>query len=574
MFKFLIKYCKLYVFLSFFLAFLSSMSSILSIYFIRIALNVSLHEESLKKLLLFVVVQGGVMIVVTVLNSFYHGKIAPISQQRFQEKMYSELFKKASRISVEKYNSPDFYNSFVLAMNNSDSRALSVLNTFSSLISSFFTIVGISAIITSIDNTIFIFVFFNVLLSLLCSAVHSKVSYNLNMDLTYPQRGLSYIKRIHYLPDYANELRLTHITESLSKMHHTLNNTIVSKFLRYSSRKIQLSLFQNVLQIFYSSSIMIYLALQLFFNRIVAGDFAALINSANQLSSSLKDLFRIVPALYEHSLYSENFKKFMEYEEKKHYGDMPLLNFQDLRLKNVFFNYDNSNTQTIQNINLHVKKGDKIALVGANGAGKSTLAKLIVGLYEPQKGALLFNGTPLTSFSWDSFRAKVGIIFQDFRIYSIPIIENILMRPVYHQSEDEQLVIDALKKVGLYNKISQLPEGIYTTITRELNPNGIVLSKGELQRIAIARAFVVKYELLILDEPSSSLDTISEADIFRLILKEYAEKTVIIISHRLSNIQHMDQIYYISNGTIVETGTHSELMKKEGLYFKLYNAKL
>lgn len=574
MFFYLLKYCKIYVFFSFFVSILSSLNSILSIYFIRIALNVATQDSSLTKLLYFLAVQSVILILYAIINSIYQGKIVPINQQKLQKEMYSELFQKATEISVVKYDDPEFYDKFVLALNNSDSRALSILNTFTTIISSFFTIVAITALITSLDSLIFLFVILDVLFTLSLNTILSKITYYLNINMTPSRRGMSYVQRVYYLREFANELRLTRITDCLKKMYQALNDNALSLLQESGSQKTRLYFLQAFVQIAYASAIMIYLSFRLFTKVIAAGDFAALINSANQLSSSLKGLFQVGPKLYEHSLYIDNFKEFIQYEVPNRSGHRQFQKFSELKLQNVSFRYSNMKTDTIHNFNLVIKRGSKIALVGANGAGKSSLAKMIVGLYEPYQGNVLFNSYPQQEYISDDFLRNVGLIFQDFRIYAVPIIENILMRPIDNKEQDEEIVINALKKVGLYDKIAMLPKGIYTNLTRELDTNGAIFSGGEMQRIAIARAFATKYELLILDEPSSSLDTISEAEIFRLILEEYAERTVIIISHRLANIRYMDQIYYINNGAIAEAGTHEDLMKRDGLYAKLYKAKL
>lgn len=574
MFLFLYKYCKKYVLFSFLVAILSSINSILSIYFIRVALNVATQESSLTKLLYFLVVQSIILILFSIINSGYQGKIVPVSQQNFQKEMHSELFLKAAVISVTKYDDPEFYDKYVLALNNSDSRALSILDTFTTLIHSLFTIMGIIAIITSLDRLIFLFVILNVVISLSLNTILSKISYRLNVELTHSRRGMSYIQRIYYLRDYANELRLTKITDCLKTMYKGLNHTAILLLKESGHTKTKLYFLQSFLQVLYASGIMVYLSFRLFSKAIAAGDFAALINSANQLSNSLKGLFQVGPKLYEHSLYINNFREFIEYEAPNQSGDRQFHQFNDLKLQNVSFRYGNTNKDIIHGFSLSLEKGSKIALVGANGAGKSTLAKMIVGLYEPQQGNVLFNSLPQHEYIQDDFLQKVGIIFQDFRIYAVSIIENILMRPIKNEHEDEKAVIAALTKVGLYEKIVALPNGIYTNLTRELDGSGAIFSRGEVQRIVIARAFVTPYELLVLDEPSSSLDAISEAEIFRLILEEYSERTVIIISHRLANIRYMDQIYYIENGGIAETGTHEELMKRNGLYAELYKAKL
>ncbi len=574
MFKYLLRHCKAYVFFSFAIAALASVNSILSIYFIRIALNVATSKNSLSELLFFVALQASILILFSGLNSIYQGKISPISQQRFQCQMHYELFEKAASLELKKYDDPEFYNKYILALNNSDSRALSILDTFTTLLNSLFTISGLIAIISTLDKIIFLFVIFSVAISISLNMLLSKISYSLNLKLTPIHRGMSYIQRIYYLRNYAQELRLTNISASLKKMFLSFNNSGINQLHTTGVKKIVIYFLQSFVQIIYASGIMLYLAYQLFRGIIAAGDFAALLNSANQLSAALKNLFQAGPKLYEHSLYIENFREFISYEEASVRGNQHFTNFSSLDLKDITFSYDFRRKIVFDNFSLSVPRGSKIALVGANGAGKSTLVKIIAGLYSPQKGQVLINNLNVLNFDHVDIINNIGIIFQDYQIYALPLIENILLRPVSNKEQDEKAVVQALQRVGLYDKISKLPNGIYTNMTRELDPEGALFSGGELQRIVLARVLVQHYELLILDEPSSALDAISEAEIFKTIFEEYADRTVIIISHRLANIRNVDQIYYLQDGQIVEAGTHEELMQTNGMYARLYQAKL
>lgn len=203
---------------------------------------------------------------------------------------------------------------------------------------------------------------------------------------------------------------------------------------------------------------------------------------------------------------------------------------------------------------------------------KTTLTKLILNLYKPTQGEILLNDIPYYMYNKESINNIIGAVFQDFEVFSLPIIENILMRKVnYNNKErDEEIVLKALEYIGLREKVESSPKGIYSYITRELDEEGLNFSGGELQKLAVARILANKYQILILDEPSSSLDAQSEADIFKTVLNAYKDKTIIMISHRLSNIKNADTIYFLHEGKILESGTHNELMELNGSYSKLY----
>ncbi|MFD2506408.1 ATP-binding cassette domain-containing protein, partial [Paenibacillus septentrionalis] len=208
-------------------------------------------------------------------------------------------------------------------------------------------------------------------------------------------------------------------------------------------------------------------------------------------------------------------------------------------------------------------------LVGHNGAGKSTLIKLMMRLYDPTEGEILLNGRNIKEFDLMSYRSLYGTVFQDFKIFSMTIAENVLMRDV-ETEEDRQLVINALKKSRVYDKVATLPEGIDTMLTKEFDEQGVVLSGGEFQKIAIARIFAQEAELLILDEPTSALDPIAEFEIFESMMEACKDKAVVIISHRMSSAMLADRIYYMEDGEIQESGSHMELMQLQGKYAELF----
>ena len=207
-----------------------------------------------------------------------------------------------------------------------------------------------------------------------------------------------------------------------------------------------------------------------------------------------------------------------------------------------------------------------------NGAGKTTLIKLLLKFYNPKEGDILYNGKSIKNAKEDVLRKKYAIVFQDYRIYGVTIGENILMRKIANE-EDEKRVWTALEYVGMKEKITKLPQGINTICTREFRSDGAVFSGGELQRIAIARAFASNADIFILDEPTSNLDPLAEKRINNLIIEKAKDKAVILIAHRLSTVVDADRIILIEYGKIIEEGTHAELIEKKGKYFEMFTTQ-
>ena len=227
----------------------------------------------------------------------------------------------------------------------------------------------------------------------------------------------------------------------------------------------------------------------------------------------------------------------------------------------------------IRDVSFSLERNKILALVGPNGAGKSTLVQLLLRLYEPASGKVLINGTDYRLYDPAAYRRCTAAVFQDYHYYAYTIAENILMRTPAG-AEDEKLVIEALQKVRLYDKVSALPKGIYSVLTKEFDGEGILFSGGELQRLSIARALAKNAPVLALDEPSSALDPLAEAELQTIVREVCSDKLVIVISHRLSMTKMADHILLLENGRIVEEGSHSSLLQLNGKYAELWYAQM
>ena len=247
-------------------------------------------------------------------------------------------------------------------------------------------------------------------------------------------------------------------------------------------------------------------------------------------------------------------------------------NFEVLNINDVTFSYPKTEKNALENVNLTIKRGQKIAIVGLNGAGKTTLIKMLLKFYNPDNGDIYYNNQTIRDSKEKDVRNKFSIIFQDYRLYAVTIAENVLMRRVKTE-EDERRVWEALEKVDMIDVVNKYPKGINTLQSRELDEKGASFSGGEQQRIALARVFASDADVYILDEPTSNLDPLAERNINKLIIEKSQEKTIIIIAHRLSTVVDADEIILIENGKIVEKGSHDYLMKTNGKYANMFNTQ-
>lgn len=242
--------------------------------------------------------------------------------------------------------------------------------------------------------------------------------------------------------------------------------------------------------------------------------------------------------------------------------------------RDVSFSYDSSKdgedkTYAVQNLNLKIRKGETVALVGENGAGKSTLIKLLLGIYEPTKGEMYFEGTNYRNIDFTQFVERVGVTFQDFLQYELKIRENVAFGDI-RQLENDEALADAIEKGGATKIVERMPEKLETYLGRWYKHLGVRLSGGEWQRLAVARAHVSKRDIIIMDEPAAKLDPIAEMEQFQNIRGSIADRTSVLISHRIGFARLADKIVVLDKGKMIEFGTHDELMEKKGAYYNMF----
>lgn len=236
-------------------------------------------------------------------------------------------------------------------------------------------------------------------------------------------------------------------------------------------------------------------------------------------------------------------------------------------LKDVHFTYPGNAEPTINGVSMHIRQGEKIALVGYNGAGKSTLIKLLLRLYDPSCGAIEFAGKGITDYPLADYRERYGALFQDFEIIATSLGHNINMSDAPLNTE---LADEVLRKAAFWERFQALPAGYDTQLTKEFEDQSIGLSGGEAQKIALARVLYADSAVIILDEPSSALDPIAEYQLNKTVTELAEDKTVIIISHRLSTTRFVDKIYMLENGQIIEQGDHDALLVRKGKYAEMF----
>ncbi len=496
--------------------------------------------------------------------------IYPRYQQRIVAAIERSLFEKAAKVELECYENPKFYDKYVRAMDNSYGRCMDVVYTTDSFI---WRVVSLSTNLTMlliIDPVLVLLSMVPLLLGLV-RKYRNRISKNRDDERRPIDRRQAYVQRTFYLGEYAKEMRLSKMPALMIGYYADTLKEYIALQKKYGLKLVLLKIVNDCgpeLVVFVAGLYAAYSTL--IAGTMLAGDFLVVFNTVGQIAWMMASFVTTLEEFRSHALYIEDYRYFLDYEPK--IGKNPdgaKAQAGDLTLQNVTFRYADAPRDALQNINLTVKQGEKIALVGHNGSGKSTLVKLLLHLYEPTEGKVLLNGRPLADYDQDSLMAQYTVVFQDFKLFSLSVAENILLRPLCEG--DEERVIDALQKSGGWEKVSSLKHGIHTTLTREFDDEGAVLSGGEGQKVSLARIFACDAPIVILDEPSSALDPIAEYQMFQNMLEACRGRTLIFISHRLASATLADHVCLLEDGRITEEGTHASLMEKGGRYAELFS---
>lgn len=493
--------------------------------------------------------------------------------------MQEEMIKKVVTMDLMCYDCDTYYDDFIVAASQLEDMILTAIFDLARMGRNVTTVLVLSGLITFIDPVIAIFPVLGFLINIFSRFRIMKLEYEYDVEKKTIMRRANYSKRVFYQPEYAKEIKQSHIEIPLERQFHQAIDETIAVSKKYGIRISLWSLVNWILVFTFLSlfCVPLYLGyMALVVCRIGLGDVAALNNAQSTVRNRLDAINYCVERIQRAGLFCERFRKFMNYESSienaKGTANVPK-DRTVLEIKDMSFHYDGSDEDTLKHINMKIKAGEKVAFVGENGAGKSTFIKLLMRLYDVTEGSICYGEHDIREFSTEAYRDIFGSVFQDYQIYATSVQNNVMMHK-WDEKEQER-VKAALEQSGFWDRLNTLPNGLMTSLTREFADNGVQLSGGEAQKVAIARLFAKKerMHIAILDEPSSALDPKAEYELNQNILNKAGDATVIFISHRLSTTRDADCIYMFENGEIIEQGTHRELMEMNGKYADMFRCQ-
>ncbi len=542
-----------------------------SAFFMRFVIRALETEQEFSSIMIFVGVTVAVFAGISLYNSFVNGTVTPITTIVVSRELSKRLFRKSRNVELSCYEDEEFYNKYTLAMEKADERLIETVDVIWGIVFGVMASVAAFLFLFEVDKYAVLFVGFPILGNFCFSKVLGKMDFEKNKDMAPYNRKIAYVNRVMYMADYAKEIRLTNAFRLMQRHYRE-----AIEGLRECTRKyVKKSMIFHWLYVIFTFSF-------IFEGLLIYGAYRALVSHTISLAelsvitsmmvSTTWILIGFTESLmkgFKNGLFMWNLRTFLEYEEvipEDYDGDDPGEEIQSIEFRDVSFSYKEE--QVLYHLSFEIRGGKTYALVGHNGAGKSTIIKLLMRFYDPTEGEIFLNGRNIKEYNLQKYRALFATAFQDCRILSLSVLENVLMKKA--GDGDRERVAEALQMAGVYDKIMSLPNGMDTILLKEFCEDGVVLSGGQYQKIGVARAFVRQCPIKIFDEPSSALDPISEYQLFDNILKSSREKTVLFISHRLSSVQNADWVFMLENGMVKEEGTHLMLMKKQGIYADMY----
>lgn len=484
---------------------------------------------------------------------------------------------KSKEIDLQSFDKPDFYERLENAEREAGVRPVQILNAAFTMISQIISICSYIAILFAISVWAPIVIAVFAMPSAVITLVYRKKVFNYVRRRSKDRRQLNYYSGVMTNKDMVKEVRIFGLSDTLISRYSNV-------FKKYYSglRKIHIS--EGLWDIFVSLSsavvnclLFLYIARKVWLGELKIGDYSLYTGALNSITNLLASIISTTSVIYEGTLFIDNLITFMNEKTtiingKTDYIPVKRHISHIIEFKNVSFKYPGAEKFVIKNINGVIKGGSTVVLVGLNGAGKTTLIKLLTRLYDPTEGEILLDGVNIKEYNPTELYKIFGIIFQDFGKYAVTVTENIAFGDVERELDTER-VKNSAKQSNAADFIEKLPKGFDTSLMKFFEEDGIELSIGQWQKLSIARAFYSDSDILILDEPTASLDAIAEQEIFTEFDRLRKNKTTIFVSHRLSSATVADEIWVIDNGVLIEKGNHTELMDKKGEYYRLFSTQ-
>ena len=551
----------------------SSVLPFTNMYLVKYSVEMLTARADYGSYIKFVIAFIVASIVFTNLQSYFNYK-RDICGNLIGIKMYKNIYKKTIYLDYEMLLDKDIMEKRELALKViNEMRVTTFTQVFKIVATNIIVLIGVVAVLSTIDFWIILIALSIIFVNTVSTAVQKKQEIDVNNDFVPINRKTAYFFNTGADASINKEIRIYNMMNPLLKMYGGIQNAVLElaqkSFRIFFINRTVANLSNALLDL----AMYTLLGLKVLATKtITVGDFSLYLSTIRTFNSSVQGLLTSYLDILNNGQYLKNYFEFMNLptmlEEKK--ADILVGHSMVFTFDNVSYKYPGQDNYVLKNINIDINAGEKLAIVGENGAGKTTLVMLLMRMFNPTEGRILLNGTDIRQFSVEEYFKMFSTVFQDFKLFAFQIKDNV--SSLDESCRDvEQRVNLAIDKVGLRQKIDSLNKGINTYIDKIYENDGVLLSGGESQRVAIAQALYKDAPVIILDEPTASLDPRVENEIYTKFDKITTGKTAIYITHRLGSIRFCNRAIVLKDGQLLDSGSHDELMRKCPYYAELYN---
>ena len=535
----------------------------------------SANKEAASGYILYIIILTAGVAFLTAFSRSTAGVVSEAQASQVSDYIIDLLHAKSIEADLEYYENPKYYDTLHRAQNDAPFRPALIVNGLFQIGQSAMSLVAVLWLLVSFNWVMAAVLTITAAPLALVRLIYSDKIYSWQCACTAKQRKAWYFHWLLTGDRNAKEIRLFKLGPLFMKRYRDICKELRDERLSIIARRSAADLTVQIISIAVVFGSLAFIALRAFQGSITLGDLVMYFGALQQSQSFLSSLLNGLGGLYENNLFLTTLYEFLDLKptvkEPSNPVPVPEVLKNRISFEHVGFCYPGQGTKTLEDFNMHINPGQIIALVGENGSGKTTLVKLICRLYDPTAGRITFDGIDIRNFRTSDLRKEISVVFQDYTHYNLTARENIWLGSV-DTSADTQNIMKAAKYSGADRVISSLDKG-YETVLGNWFENGTELSIGEWQKVALARAFLRESQLIIMDEPTSSLDPRAEDEVFKKLRQLVADRTAIIISHRLSTVRMADCIYFLKDGKILEKGNHEELMALDNEYAQLFRTQ-
>lgn len=485
------------------------------------------------------------------------------------------IHEKSTSVDLAYFENPKYYDTIHRAQLEGPSRPALIVNGLANTIQSGIGLIAICAFVISFHWGLALLLIGAVIPGLLVRLNYSRKLFKWQRTRTATERRAFYYHQVLSLRQFAKEVRIFGIGKVLRQWYAELRSTVRSEKLRLTRSRCGMEIMVQTIASIALYGAYLLIAWKTVNGTLTLGDMVIFYQAFIRAQASLRSMLQGIASLYENNLFLSNLYEFLDLDSSLPRADASLPSPKEplpMRVQNVSYRYPESSRDALRDVNMLIEPGSHVAIVGVNGSGKSTLVKLLSRLYEPTSGEIRLGSHPATDFELTRYRQQFSILFQDYAQYDLTVRQNIALG-----SSNAEMNLDSIRDVarqtGADRIVEKLPDG-YETLLGKQFVGGEGLSHGEWQRIAFARALLADSNFVILDEPTSSMDPEMEYELFQNIHSLTKGRTLVFISHRLSTVRMADRIHVLENGSIIESGTHDELVSRGARYADLYEAQV